>query len=152
METYKNKVNTRFINTCSLLISRGVIKNKAELATVLGIKSNKLSEILSNRMRAGMSEVHKLCSKYAVSYEYILGGEGEILKKSECNTDKENNVVLHEKDSNLTKKYEELKVMYNEERKRVNKLLDVVEKQQGTIDTLSKDEGAQGGVICVDVG
>lgn len=85
-----------------------------------------------------------------VNAGWLLTGEGKMLKKSEC--DKENDVELSEKDSNLTKKYEELKVMYNDERERVNKLLSVVEKQQAMIDKLSKDEGVQGGATCVDVG
>lgn len=79
---YKDSVNKRFIDVCNLLISDKVVENKAKLAASLEIKSNKYSEIMSQRMRAGVNEIQKLCNTYNVSFEYIFNGTGEIFFKN----------------------------------------------------------------------
>lgn len=75
---YKEEVNTRFITTCEQIITQGLAKNKAQLADALGIKSAKFSEILSGRMRAGVSEIQILCNKFGVSFSYLFNDEGDV--------------------------------------------------------------------------
>lgn len=71
---YKDSVNSRFIDTCNQLIDSKKVVNKTQLAESLGIRSNKLSEILMGRMRAGVSEIQKICNLYGVSFDYIFNG------------------------------------------------------------------------------
>lgn len=71
---YKNDVNSRFIECCNYLLSSKKVEDKTTLAAILDIKPNKLSEILANRMRAGVNEIQKLCSNYKVSYKYLFDG------------------------------------------------------------------------------
>lgn len=71
---YKEEVNSRFTEACYRILKAKKVENKARLAEGLGISSNKLSEILSGRMKAGMSEIQKLCNTFNIPFEYIFNG------------------------------------------------------------------------------
>lgn len=75
----KADINRRFIAAIeSLLNDKGLTKTK--IAESLGIKPAKFSEILNNRMNAGVDAIADLCDLYSFSAEWILTGQGPMLK------------------------------------------------------------------------
>ena len=75
----KADINRRFIAAIeSLLKDKGLTKTK--VAESLGIKPAKFSEILNNRMNAGVDAIADLCDQYSFSAEWILAGQGTMLK------------------------------------------------------------------------
>ena len=75
----KADINKRFIAAIeSLLQDRGLTKIK--VAQSLGIKPAKFSEILNNRMNAGVDLIADLCEQYSYSASWILNGEGPMLQ------------------------------------------------------------------------
>ena len=113
MSEYKEDVNNRFIEVCEKLLRDKIVSNKADIASMLGIKPNKLSEILGNRMRAGVTEIQNLCSIHNISYKYLFTGEGEMIKPtkehtSDINISEMGNSMLIEVINNQNKLIERL--------------------------------------------
>jgi len=80
MKDYKISVNQRVIEAINYTINNNIAASKTEIATLLGVKANKLSEILGQRMSAGLDIIQNLCTKFNISSEWILLGKGEMLK------------------------------------------------------------------------
>ena len=75
----KTEINKRFIAAIeSLLKDKGLTKTK--VAQSLGIKPAKFSEILNNRMNAGVDAIADLCEQYSYSASWILNGQGPMLQ------------------------------------------------------------------------
>lgn len=75
----KSEINSRFIQAInSLLKDKGL--TKSNIASSLGIKPAKFSEILNNRMNAGTDTIAKLCALYSFNTSWLLLGEGPMLK------------------------------------------------------------------------
>lgn len=75
----KKEINKRFIAAIeSLLKDKGLTKTK--VAQSLGIKPAKFSEILNNRMNAGVDAIADLCEQYSYSASWILNGQGPMLQ------------------------------------------------------------------------
>ena len=68
----------------TLLKSKEV--NKTAIATSLQIKTNKFTEILGKRMKAGIDTVALLCYHYNVATRWILLGEGSMFLADEDTT------------------------------------------------------------------
>lgn len=82
METWerilsKDEINSRFIRATYAVISKGLIPNKTALAESLGVKPAKFSEILNNRMKAGVDMIAIMCDFYKVSPDWILMSRGD---------------------------------------------------------------------------
>ena len=78
----KTEINKRFIAAIeSLLKYKGL--NKTNVAQSLGIKPAKFSEILNNRMNAGVDAIADLCEQYSYSASWILNGQGPMLQPGE---------------------------------------------------------------------
>lgn len=78
----KTEINKRFIAAIeSLLKDKGLTKTK--VAQSLGIKPAKFSEILNNRMNAGVDAIADLCEQYSYSASWILNGQGPMLQPGE---------------------------------------------------------------------
>lgn len=74
----KVDINNRFIRAVELLLQdKGL--TKASIAQTLGIKPAKFSEILNNRMNAGVDLIAGLCEQYSYSATWLLTGEGPVL-------------------------------------------------------------------------
>ena len=73
-DSYKIQVNNRFAEVVEYLVSNGIVGSKKQLAESINISNTKLSEILNNRMMAGISEFQNLSTKYGISYQFILDG------------------------------------------------------------------------------
>ena len=54
--------------------------SKSALAESMNVKPAKFSEILNNRMNAGVDAIADLCDQYSFSAEWILTGQGTMLK------------------------------------------------------------------------
>ena len=73
----KSEINSRFIQAInSLLKDKGL--TKSNIASSLGIKPAKFSEILNNRMNAGTDTIAKLCAYTASTHH------GCFLVKGQC--------------------------------------------------------------------
>ena len=78
----KSEINKRFIHAIELLLQdKGLTKSK--IAESLGVKPAKFSEILNNRMNAGVDLIALLCEKYSYSAAWIINGQGPILQPGE---------------------------------------------------------------------
>lgn len=91
----KDSINKRFIKAVERVISDNVAKNKREIADVLEISPSKFSEILKERMNAGLDIIQKFCSHYNVNYYYIFEEKGDFYVNLNVNL----NVNLRRKNS-----------------------------------------------------
>lgn len=93
----KEEINIRFVDVVNYLLNSDTIASKADLATVLGIKPSKLSEILNFRMNIGTDLAAILCHTYNINSNWLLTGEGNMLRTE---SEKEENIpVAHPSDS-----------------------------------------------------
>ena len=82
MKEFEIIVNERIIEAINYVLTSNRCLNKASLAELFGIKPAKFSEILNKRMAAGMDIIQKLCADYDISPNWIITGQGEMLKTS----------------------------------------------------------------------
>ena len=73
-------VNQRFINCINFLIESKKVPSKSFLAKTFNISNPKFSEILNNRMNVGVDILMILVSEFNISSEWLLTGQGEMLK------------------------------------------------------------------------
>ena len=113
MKKYKIGINQRVIEAINFLISDKFNGDKSKIRSILGVKSAKFSEILNERMAAGLDVIQNLCIKLNVNPEWIIIGDGEMIK---------------------SKKQEPINNMEGiSQDERITKLLNIIEKQQDTI-------------------
>lgn len=86
----KEAINLRFIEAVNYLINNRLVQSKAELASILGVKAPKFSEILNSRMNIGTDLAATLCSSFKINSLWLLTGNGNML------IDKEERVVAKE--------------------------------------------------------
>ena len=86
----KEAINLRFIEAVNYLINNKLVQSKAELASILGVKAPKFSEILNSRMNIGTDLAATLCSSFKINSLWLLTGNGNML------IDKEERVVAKE--------------------------------------------------------
>lgn len=80
----KEEINKRFKRAVTAILSKGLISSKAGLADSLKVKPAKFSEILNDRMNAGVDMIAIMCDYYHVSPDWILMGRGNnVFRKSE---------------------------------------------------------------------
>ena len=89
MKDYNIEINQRVISAINFLIDNEKVVDKSELCNIFSIKPSKFSEIMSQRMSAGMDIIQNLCNKFNISAEWLLTGKGEMLK-----TDEPENIAL----------------------------------------------------------
>lgn len=80
MEVSKEAINRRFIKCINDLIEAREGINKSTLAQELGISKSRFSEILNNRMNAGLDTIGLFCIKYKFNPNWILT-DSDIIKK-----------------------------------------------------------------------
>ena len=79
----KQEINKRFITAVHAILSNGLISSKAGLAESLGVKPAKFSEILNNRMNAGVDMIAIMCDFYHVSPDWLLMSRGNNLFRAD---------------------------------------------------------------------
>ena len=75
-------VNQKFINCINFLIESKKVPSKSFLAKTFNISNPKFSEILNNRMNVGVDILMILVSEFNISSEWLLTGQGEMLKNA----------------------------------------------------------------------
>jgi len=73
-------INNRFIEAISFILSNKIAKNKAEISNNFGISASKFSEILNNRMNAGIELYSNISEIYNISADWLLTGKGNMFK------------------------------------------------------------------------
>ncbi len=73
--------HSRFLIAVKYLLDGSFVKNKRELSSVFNISASKLSEILNERMNPGFDLYEILVSDFNISSEWLLTGNGNMLKK-----------------------------------------------------------------------
>lgn len=76
----KKIINKRFIDSVKFIVSENPKIKKSEIAKTLNIGSSTLSEILKQRMHAGVETLALLSINYNFSLEWLINGFGEMLK------------------------------------------------------------------------
>ena len=77
MKYYKQQVNQGVIAAIELCLKS---TSKSEMARTMGISPSKFSEILKERMAAGLDVIHCLCVEYLISADYIITGRGPMVR------------------------------------------------------------------------
>ncbi|MBQ6100925.1 MAG: helix-turn-helix transcriptional regulator [Bacteroidales bacterium] len=80
MKNFEIAINERVIEAINHILSSKIESNKAVLAEKFGVKPAKFSEILNKRMKAGMDIIQKLCINYGISADWLITGEGDMLR------------------------------------------------------------------------
>lgn len=86
----KALINKRVLEAINYIITHFKI-TKTALADVFDVKPAKFSEILKERMNAGVEIMAILCNTYNISAEWLLTGEGSMLKIDSPPEPSENN-------------------------------------------------------------
>lgn len=79
----KEDINIRFVEAVNHLLNSHIASSKADLATTFGIKPSKFSEILNYRMNIGTDLAAILCSSYNINSNWLLTGEGSMLRREQ---------------------------------------------------------------------
>lgn len=79
----KQEINKRFITAVHAILYNKLISSKAGLAESLGVKPAKFSEILNNRMNAGIDMIAIMCDFYQVSPDWLLMSRGNSIFRSD---------------------------------------------------------------------
>ena len=82
----KALINKRVLAALNYIIERHNV-TKTALAEVLDTKPAKFSEILNERMNAGVDIMATICVTYNISAEWLLTGKGSMLKGDEPTTE-----------------------------------------------------------------
>ena len=78
----KIDINNRTIRAIEYILDSRPDLSKSALADELGVKPSKFSEILNKRMMAGTEIMSQLVYSYNISSDWLLTGDGEMLKSS----------------------------------------------------------------------
>lgn len=75
----KETITYRFRKAVCAIIDNDIANSQSDIASELGVKPQKFSEIMNGRMKVGVDMVAAMCEKYLVSAEWILTGRGDNL-------------------------------------------------------------------------
>ena len=114
-------INKRVLTALNYIIERHNV-TKSALAEVLDIKPAKFSEILNERMNAGVDIMATICITYNISAEWLLTGEGSMLKGGEAETE-----AAPQEDSHII---DMLQAQLAEKDKQIATLLNIISKMQ----------------------
>lgn len=86
-------INKRVLTALNYIIEKHNV-TKSALAEVLDIKPAKFSEILNERMNAGVDIMATICITYNISADWLLTGEGEMLRGGTVQVSGSGNAVV----------------------------------------------------------
>jgi len=89
----KALINKRVLTALNYIIESHNV-TKSALAEVLDIKPAKFSEILNERMNAGVDIMATICVTYNISADWLLTGEGEMLRGGTVQVSGSGNAVV----------------------------------------------------------
>lgn len=75
-----NDITMRFLDTVSWLIKEKRAQDKKEIALNLDISTSLMTEITKGRSNVGVIPIQNIVIKYGISAEWLLTGEGSMLK------------------------------------------------------------------------
>lgn len=75
----KKEINDRVIQSINHIIDNNIVSTKKELADVFQISQSKFSEILKNRMNAGIEIFRILFEEYQINPTWLLTNQGEMI-------------------------------------------------------------------------
>lgn len=120
MKDYKIAVNKRVLECITFLLR---FEKQAEICYNLGVKPAKFSEIMNERMAAGIDIIQNLCIQYNISPAWILLGEGEMLRTEEASA-----AAPETANSNVTTLINMLNSTLAEKDRQIDRLLSIIEK------------------------
>ena len=75
-----NDITARFLSTVTWLITEKKAQDKKDIAVKLGISTSLMTEITKGRSNVGVIPLQNIVLKYDVSADWLLTGEGAMLK------------------------------------------------------------------------
>lgn len=85
-----NDITARFLDTVSWLIQEKRVQDKKEIAEKLGVSTSLMTEITKGRSNVGVIPLQNIVIQYGISAEWLLTGEGSMLKSEDISsTDKQ---------------------------------------------------------------
>ena len=75
-----NDITKRFLDTVSWLVKEKIAQDKKEIALNLDISTSLMTEITKGRSNIGVIPIQNIVIKYGISAEWLLTGEGSMLK------------------------------------------------------------------------
>lgn len=82
----KNEISARFIKAFNTLLSMGQVSDKKDFASKLGISPSMVTEISKGRSSVGLTAIQNIVLLFNVSSEWLLTGEGDMLKEKDVTT------------------------------------------------------------------
>ena len=76
-----NDITTRFLNTVSWLIKNKIVQDKKAFAQNVCISTSMMTEITKGRSNVGVIPLQNIVIKYGVSGDWLLTGEGSMIKE-----------------------------------------------------------------------
>ena len=78
----KNEISDRFIEAFETLLSKGIVTDKRDFATKLGISPSMITEISKGRSSVGTTAIQNIVSSFDIDANWILTGRGEMIKQA----------------------------------------------------------------------
>ena len=130
----KNDVSRRFIEAYERLLERGLVSDKKNFASKIGVSPSMITEIHKGRSSVGTTAIQNIVLAYGVSPDWLLTGEGVMMKE-----DKKDETVhittIHEPKSIEKKETTQVVYLYDFEASAgLRSLFD--NRQQNIIDTI----------------
>ncbi|MCF6184808.1 MAG: helix-turn-helix domain containing protein [Bacteroidales bacterium] len=77
-----NEISERFLKLVTYVTTNNIVKNKKELAKLIGVSSSSLTEIFSGRSNVGIKVIQNAVLSFdMINVEWLITGRGEMLKK-----------------------------------------------------------------------
>ena len=77
----KNDVSRRFIEAYERLLERGLVSDKKNFASKIGVSPSMITEIHKGRSSVGTTAIQNIVLAYGVSPDWLLTGEGVMMKE-----------------------------------------------------------------------
>ena len=105
-------MNKEAINAVNFLLDSGKALSKGQISEKLSFKRSTFSELLNNRSNVSAETIAVFCSEYGINSEWLLTGEGEMLRKEGVIQQAHNNIsstITQHQTINAPDDYETLK-------------------------------------------
>lgn len=124
-----NEISERFLQLVTYVTTNNIVKNKKELAKLIGVSSSSLTEIFSGRSNVGIKVIQNTVTSFdMINVEWLITGRGDMLKKDTLiyNVQKKKDCKHIKLENNYLKK--EIKNL-NEQAKLKDKIIDLLQEK-----------------------
>ncbi len=89
----KKEVSARFIEAFDMLVDKGLVNDKRDFASKLGISASMITEISKGRSSVGTSAIQNLVAIFGIDANWLLTGVGDMHLSNDAFTNANVNIA-----------------------------------------------------------